>query len=362
MSQETIQSLNTNTLIGMTDKRGKAWHYRAEEQGDESNHYPGAIPLEDIRRRLFHWQPEEFEFLALPDVDQVLKLARELADADTADPEAVKLLTGMLLAGVYDHERKAIIRPDLRTILGVFKSGYKIHEYDEWLVKNVETLLDDDLICTSAGLLVRGAVAWVEISVPENITTPEGVEFRPNLLAATSLNGWMSSTYQRAVQETVCDNTMAAALREPGQKIRIKHSRNSLGRIDEAREALAIVHTIADEFAAEVAQLTNTTVSEGDWAKFLDELTPLPEEAGRSRTMSLNKRAELNHLWLADPRVSPWRGTAFGVVQAVNTHTHHEKTVKGAERAERNMLRAVTGGVDKLDADTLRTLEMVLAS
>ena len=58
MSKETLQHLNTNTLIGNTDHRGTAWHYRAEEQGDESNHYPGPIPVEDVERRLFHWQAE----------------------------------------------------------------------------------------------------------------------------------------------------------------------------------------------------------------------------------------------------------------------------------------------------------------
>ena len=48
MSRETLQHLNTNTLIGNTDARGTAWHYRAEDQGDESNHYPGPIPLADV--------------------------------------------------------------------------------------------------------------------------------------------------------------------------------------------------------------------------------------------------------------------------------------------------------------------------
>jgi hypothetical protein len=55
MSKETLQHLNANTLIGFTDKRGHAWHYRADEQGAEPNHYPGAIPLEDVQRRLFGW-------------------------------------------------------------------------------------------------------------------------------------------------------------------------------------------------------------------------------------------------------------------------------------------------------------------
>ena len=48
MSRETLQHLNTNTLIGNTDHRGTAWHYRAEHQGDEPNHYPGPIPIADV--------------------------------------------------------------------------------------------------------------------------------------------------------------------------------------------------------------------------------------------------------------------------------------------------------------------------
>ncbi len=49
MSKESLQWLNTNTLIGCTDKRGTAWHWRSEEQGEQSNHYPGAIPVPDVQ-------------------------------------------------------------------------------------------------------------------------------------------------------------------------------------------------------------------------------------------------------------------------------------------------------------------------
>lgn len=51
----------------------------------------------------------------------------------------------------------------------------------------------------------------------------------------------------------------------------------------------------------------------------------------------------------------------MGVVQAVNTYVHHEQTVRGVDRAERNMLRAVGGATDALDAATLATLSGVLA-
>ena len=56
MSRETAQWLNTYTLVGFTDQRGHAWHYRMDLQGVETNHYSAAIPVDDVLRRLFNWR------------------------------------------------------------------------------------------------------------------------------------------------------------------------------------------------------------------------------------------------------------------------------------------------------------------
>jgi hypothetical protein len=65
MSRETLTHLNTQTLIGYTSKRGQAWHYRADYQGSEPNHYQHAIPVADVRRRLFCWSPVEADLQAV---------------------------------------------------------------------------------------------------------------------------------------------------------------------------------------------------------------------------------------------------------------------------------------------------------
>ncbi|MBW3609652.1 MAG: DUF945 domain-containing protein [Actinobacteria bacterium] len=344
MSQETASWLNTMTLIGFTDRRGRAWHYRAERQGGEPNHYPGAIPVEDVRRRLFAWT---------------------VLEGDVSSTAMLLCNDGVGTLTVSDPDRKAMLRPpgglgdeDPGAILGIFKSGYTPHDYGQWLLEQVAEILDDELAIGSAGLLRGGALAWVSIEVPETITTPEGVAFRPHLLATTSFDGSIATTYGRKVQLVVCDNTHAVAMRESGQQIKVRHSRHSRLKLADARQALALVHTIADDFAAEVAQLTSVAVSDGDWARFLDELAPLPFEEGRARTLAQAKREALQRLWDHDTRVAPWRGTAFGAMQAVNTFAHHEASVRGMARSERNMLRAVTGEVDALDR---RTVEAILA-
>jgi phage/plasmid-like protein (TIGR03299 family) len=334
VSRESFETLNTSTLIGMTDKRGRAWHYRAELQGAEPNHYTGFVPVADVIRRLFHWNA-------------------------ISVPLYIETPLGMMPV----EGRQAIARDDIYAVMGLFKDGYAMHQYRETLVDNLRMILDDDnLGVGSAGLLRGGAQAWVSVEVPDNIVTPEGVEFRPNLLACTSHDGSLATTYKRVVTNVVCDNTMAAGLAEQGQAYRIKHSKYSKLKLNDARDALAVVHTIADDFAAEVKALCETSVTDKQWGAFIDAHTPLPETSGRSYTMALNVRESLAQMWNNDVRVTPWRNTAWGVVQAVNTYEHHAKTVRGATRPERNMTRAVTGGVDTLDQSTVAVLGKILAN
>ena len=76
------------------------------------------------------------------------------------------------------------------------------------------------------------------------------------------------------------------------------------------------MHTLAAEFTGEVKQLCATTVTDRQWATFVDAHVPFLDHQrkplnGRAKTMAKKKRARLD-------RVSPWAGTAYGVMQAVN--------------------------------------------
>ena len=205
----------------------------------------------------------------------------------------------------------------------------------------------------------------MEVSIPESITTPEGVEFRPNLLATTSFDGSTATTFKRTITATVCDNTRDLALSEPGQQVKVKHSRHSRLKLAPAREALAVVHQTGEAFADEVATLCAINVTETDWARFVSLHAPVTDAAGqpltgRSLTMAQAKRDTLNQLYQSDSRVAPWTGTAYGVVQAVNTFEHHERAVRSAARAERNMIRTISGDFGRLDRTTWRQLQTVL--
>jgi len=118
MSKETEEWLNTKCLIGFTNKRGRAWHYRESAQGVEPNHYPEGIPIADVQRRLFSWEPLE---------------------------EPIYVFNKGLNSGYRPvPNQKAIVASDNGDVLGIFKDGYTPHRYDEWLLENISAILDDD--------------------------------------------------------------------------------------------------------------------------------------------------------------------------------------------------------------------------
>lgn len=336
MSTETSEWLNQNVLVGFTDKRGEAWHYKASDQGAEPNHYAGAIPAEDVRRRLFNWKAK-----AVPMWVDVPQEKRD--DLGSMVPVPNKM---------------AIVRDDTYEVLGVPSASYVPHQYDEALLNRVHDLIDDtDLAIGSAGLLKGGAVAWVQIELPENLTC-NGVDFRPHLLATTSFNGSIATTYKRVVTIVVCDNTRAAALREEGQEYRVRHTANSGMVLAQARDALKIVFQLGETFTKEIETMLRLKVSDNDYNKFLDVIAPYPKDDNKhARAKAEKDRVEYLTLWSSDPRVSPWKNTGFGVIQSVNTFRQHLRPTRGATiRAERNMMDTLTGVTEIKDREAYARL------
>lgn len=343
MSQESSSWLNTLVLIGYRLIRGNAWHYRAADQGLESNHYDGAIPVGDVVRRLFN-----FEVVSTPlFVPDGVGGYREVPgrQAMVAGPGA----------------------PVEGEVFGIFKDGYQGHPYAQWLIGIARNILQgSELGIGQAGLLRKGAQAWVSFELPENFRARD-VEFRPQLLATTSYDGSTATTFKLVSTIAVCDNTREAALNEKTPTFRLKHTRFSTTQdsVKSAQDALGIIFQAKDAMAAEIEQLLDTEVTKAQFDRIVDRLVPIPVRKdneigtsnGRSVTLAVNKQDALRSLYAQDPRVAPWAGTAWGVAQAFNTFAHHVQTVKGTSRAQRNMGNALGNITANADALVLQALE-----
>lgn len=322
-------------LIGYTEKRGTAWHYQQTVLDGEINSYPGAIPVQEVRDRLFDWKGLE-------------------GSAETT------VLTNEGVTRYEDDTRKAIVRSDTGRIFEFPKLGYQIHQYEDTLLDNVERILDADIAIGQAGLMKGGAQAWIQIEMAETMSV-QGVDFRPYLTAVTSMDGTLATQYVHGSQLLVCSNMIRLALnQETANKLRVKHTRNSLPKVRDAREALGIIHTAADDFTAQVNALIEQTVTDMQWEEFVGKWAGTESDSKRSITLAERKQSELRYLWDEDERVAPWRGTAYGVLAMVNTYGHHYKTVKNVTRAERNIANMIDGTQAKEDQQAMGLLADIL--
>jgi phage/plasmid-like protein (TIGR03299 family) len=352
MGMEDMDWYNNMILVGNTNIRGNAWHYREDLQGDEPNHYPGFIPVDDVIRRLFNFDFVEAQtcYLYPGKVDGAIT---HLSIGDEWY-SVVRSTQG----------RKGMLTSDTQEDIGSFKAGYRGHAYQEWLIDKVAALLSKnghELGIGSAGLLQQRGQAWVSIETDETITTPEGVTYLPFISAMTSFNGTLATGYGAHTQQIVCDNTLEVARGQgAGKQYRIKHTKYSEMKIADARDALKIIFAASDDFAKEVANLTKWKVSDHQFEHLLGVMIPLPEEDGRGKTIAEKKRNEIINLYRADERAAPWRGTAFGVLQAFNTWNHHFATVKGkVPRGARNMENVLSGKFAAADGEVLDVLEQI---
>ena len=342
MSRETGTTLNTMTLIGNVAKRGyNAWHYRADLQGDEPNHYDGAIPIEDVERRLFNFTAvEQPVFVGIRDEE------------------------GNVIRYIEQTDRKAIVRDDNNHVMGMFKDSYAIHQYKQWLIENVSSIIDDKVLgVDSAGCLRDGAIAWVAIASPDNLQTNAGFPVRPYILATTSHNGTISTTYKQVYNAPVCDNTLFASLREDGAQSRTRHSKHSGSRIQGIRDAMDIVFAMGEDIVAEIERLGAISVTDREWDAIVNRLVPIGvagEVAQSAISKMENKQETIRQMYRNDPMVSPWAGSALGVLQAFNTYAHHVSG-KNDNRAERNAMNVITGKIQQSDSKIIEVInELVL--
>jgi phage/plasmid-like protein (TIGR03299 family) len=252
------------------------------------------------------------------------------------------------------------------------KDSYRIHQYMDALHGFVQRVAEGAEV-GSVGTLKHGAVAFLQAVLPGEYEVA-GYGYTPYITAATSSDSSIASTYSTGAIGAVCDNTLDQAMAGALTKFKIKHSRHSALKAQEARDKLGIqLAQVAEQMGETIEDLLKIDVSEKDFELWLDEMVPLPEAAnkigkngrvgspGRGYTMAETKRDELSRLWVKDAKVKPWAGTAFGIVQANNTWTTWESTVRNAQggRIERNYLNAMEGKTATSDRKALEALAKV---
>lgn len=381
MGQETMEWYNNFCLVGHTDKRGKSWHYMESMQGDEPNHYTGAIPYDDVVRRLFNWKP-------------MLTRTANLVPCKRIDGEAGKKVWSpepQLWIPKLDSNGDAVVKdgrpitmpvtvqevPDMRGVvrddnfleLGHHSKKYRVHDYEQWLLQLLSNVIGDTLDIWSAILLRNGAQACVQVALPETAhDTTTGMNFVPYVHCYTSLDSSLATTFAGQTMLIICDNTMHAAnarAEASGRQYKAKHTAGSLEthKISEVQQALSIIHQTADSSMDFFHELAAIKVPRKKWIEVMDIILPLGDpdkDSVRTQKGREGRREVLDNTYTKDPMSNLWVGTGLGVVQAINTYATHYSQLRGASRVQRNAAKLVDGEFKRVDQKSLAALAQVM--
>lgn len=371
MGAETMEWYNTMCLVGHTEKRGNSWHYMESLQGNEPNHYPGGIPYDDVVRRLFSWKPmltRTANLIPCKKADANFFMPKlDSAGNPLVNDNGEPILLPCRVVEVPD--KRGLVRNDTFVEMGHPGKGYKIHDYEEWLLQLLSNVIGDTLDIWSAILLRNGAQACVQVALPETAHDDStGMDFVPYVHCYTSLDSSLATTFAGQTMLIVCDNTMHAANRNAelaGRQYKARHTSGSLEthKITEVKQALSIIHQTADNSTAFFNELAAIKVPTAKWVEVMDVILPPGDpkkhtvRAVRSREA---KREHLNATYHDDPMANTWKGTGLGVVQAINTFATHYANLRGRSRAQANAAKLVDGEFRKVDTKSVAALAQVM--
>lgn len=341
-------------MIGNTSRRqvagGGSWFGKGQVKAS----YEDAIPVQDVYNTLLDWAPVE-----VPNAN--------LIPVSTLDEPFDTIINGQAYQVRVRDDHKAIVRSDNFESMGVFKNAYDSSAYNR-MVGFIQDVFQGHLPVWNAGLLGGGKKFFITVGMDQTMHDDKsGLDFWPYLMFHSSLDGSLANTFVPGTGVAQCDNmfrSMRKSAAGAGRLVKFKRSRHSLSdvRIRSIRDALGIMTLEAEQFGEDLHSLVDTPLSRADFHKALGIIIPEPKDdaSKAAQTRWENQRNGLVDLYLGSPMVEPWKDTAFGFVQMINTYNNRFKAVRGALQVERTFERALSGSLAEADGAAIRALETVL--
>lgn len=220
----------------------------------------------------------------------------------------------------------ATYRTDTNKVLGTVGKSYRVVQNEE-LFDLAEDLLDSgEAKYETAGSIRSNRVVFITVRLERPMKIAD-VDFEPYLVLASSHDGSLSARAMVTPTVVVCANTLRLAMNNAKYEYRIKHTNSANVRLNQVREALGMTFDTYDLFELEIDKLISTDVTRPQFEKIVEGLFP-DSESVRGTTMATTRREEVRATYMHDPAAAPYQGTAWGVINAVNTWETWEKPVR----------------------------------
>jgi len=349
-----ITELNGKHLVAANVTRGHPWHMLGEivteDMGIEQALREVQVHDENIRRKpLFVVADGATTKEWVPGESWVRVSALERVDDDVAVAiNSTKFGTISTASNSYHPIQRRDLLQTAYDIVGLTDNEHK------------------GFIDTIGNLGPHGDTFFAYIRVPDIVIDPEGIAdtIEHGLFVATSFNQTLANTIGYTSVRPVCRNTVNMALGKLSQTIKVRHTRHSEKRIQEAAVALEYAGAVEAEMIKRAEQMLKV---DGDRAfrAIVDHFYDVGDKdlSDKAKTQRLRARGTIHRLYQgANNTASGLVGeNGWAAYQAYVEFKDHEVDTKGTGRAQQltRARNAVLPG--KTVNDKIKASELVLA-
>ena len=237
---------------------------------------------------------------------------------------------------------KAIIREDTNEELADVGSDYVLTQHSESLAI-IEDFLGENATFAGGGSFKGGRSVWLQAHMTEGYKLLDD-DMEDFLVIRDTHDGSGSFAIYITPIRIWCKNCLNPSLRKAKRKFLMRHTRNVLSRIEEAREILFR----ASEYRVELADYANfmvkQKVSDAEVKAMLNSLFPTTEKSTELQKRNAEEKKEAFYICYAAPDIDKFQGTAWGVLNAVSDLVGHSLPHRNTQTYDEQNWSRIMGG------------------
>jgi phage/plasmid-like protein (TIGR03299 family) len=257
------------------------------------------------------------------------------------------------VGGIVVPNWKATVRSTDNRVYGMVSDKYKVVQNTDAFAFTDELLKNDEVPVQyeTAGALNHGSRVWMLARLPEKLVLGDKVE--NFLVFSNSHDGTGAVRVAMTPVRVVCQNTLSIALKGAKRQWSTKHMGDMDAKMEDARTTLQLATEYMDRFAEEADILAQTHVSDSRFSEITNALFPIPEDdvvSDRKYNNAMLVNAQFQKCYQTTGDLSRFRGTAWGVLNAVSDFVSHTEPLRNTLTYKQNLFSNVVDGHKTIDS------------
>lgn len=248
--------------------------------------------------------------------------------------------------GIIIPDYKANVRDSDGAILGVVSDKYKIVQNDEAFAFT-DALISGDVKYETAGSLKGGKTVWMLAKMPT--TEILGDETEQYLCFSNTHDGTGAVRVFMTPIRVVCNNTLNLALSTAQRCWSMKHMGDIEAKIEEAQDCLRLSNKYMDGLKEYADNLSKKTVTDEALRDILNDIFPVNDDMSEREKNGVAKLKDEFMICYFMPDIDKFRGTAWGVVNAMTDMVAHSQPRRNTKNYQENNWGRIMNGHTLVD-------------